>query len=329
MNFNERLNSELRFALELMPDGMAKGFTREFIGPTRISLMSQQREAFQAGHITQDPNVEISDHTVSWPAGESNIRVRIYKPKMSKGILPGVLYLHGGGYVMGPLECFDIPCSSYVNGANCVVVSPEYRLAPENPFPAGVEDCYTALEWLVANAGELGVDPNRIAVTGGSAGGGLTIALCLMARDRKGPEICFQMPLYPTMDDRLLTPSSKEITDDRVLNREACEGIWNLYLGEGHKEKEISPYAAPSRAMDLSGLPPAYSFVGELDPHRDETIDYITRLVQAGVPTGFTLYPGCYHGFDMMTPQAQISQHANNTSIQALKDALWRHGRVD
>jgi acetyl esterase/lipase len=205
-----------------------------------------------------------------------------------------------------------------------VVVSVDYRLAPEHPAPAAYEDCYAALLWLAAHAGELGVDPARIAVTGFSAGGGLTVATVLLARDRKGPAIAFQMPLAPTMDDRLQTRSTVEFTDKRGLNYESCRNIWKQYLGEGHEKRDdISIYAAPARAADYSGLPPCYSFVGGLDPHRDETITYISRLAQAGVPTSFTLYAGGLHGFDLENPQAGISRHAVKSSTWALRRALY------
>jgi len=200
-------------------------------------------------------------------------------------------------------------------------------LAPEYKAPAAAEDCYAALlwfkEWFKENAAKLGVDASRLAVTGFSAGGGLTVAVALMAKDRKGPAIAFQMPLAPTMDDRMKTRSTLEFTDKRALNYESVKNIWNQYLGEGHELKDdISPYAAPARATDLSGLPPCYSYVGGLDPHRDETIDYISRLAQAGVPTGFTLYSGGIHGFQLENPEAGISQHAVKTAIWMLKRGL-------
>lgn len=314
MNFEERLHPDLRDAVLSMPDGAAEIWTPENIVTARMPVPP-----------TPDPEVKTAERFIPGPKGAPEVKIKIYEPQSRKeNILPGILYLHGGGYAMGSIEMFDPLCNRYVKEVGCVIVSPDYRLAPENPFPAGVEDCYATLEWFASNAEELGVDKNRIAVAGASAGGGLTIAICLMARDRKGPKICFQMPIYPTMDDRLETPSSKEITDGRVLNRQACEGVWNMYLGEGHKTRDISPYAAPARATDLSNLPPAYAFVGELDPHRDEVLDYITRLVQSGVSTGFTLYAGCIHGFDVLIPQAEISERATVACLDALKDAFYK-----
>jgi len=275
--------------------------------------------------VPPDPEVTVTDRLIPGPEGAPDIPVRIYEPKVNKELLPGVLYLHYGGYAIGSPSHEDATCYKYVKEVNCVIVSPDYRLAPENPAPAAYEDCYSTLKWFEANAKDLGVDSSRLAVTGLSSGGGLTIAVALMARDRKGPKLVFQMPLAPTIDDRLRTKSTLEFTDPRALNYDSCKKIWDLYLGKGHEDRDdISPYAAPSRAMDLSGLPPCYSYVGSLDPHRDETIDYITRLVQAGVPAGFTLYPGGIHGFELENPYAEISKHAENTAIWSLKRALHK-----
>lgn len=272
-----------------------------------------------------DPEVAFADRSIPGPPGAPDVTVRIYEPIVKKGILPGVLFLHYGGYSIGVPDHENAKCIRYVKEIGCVVVSVDYRLAPENPAPAAYEDCYAALVWFAANAKELGVDPSRIGVTGFSAGGGLTISVCLLARDRKGPSLIFQMPLAPTIDDRLKTKSTIEFTDKRALNYESCKNIWNQYLGVGHELRDdISPYAAPARATDLSGLPPCYAYVGGLDPHRDETIDYISRLAQAGVPTGFTLYAGGIHGFELENPNAQISKHAEATATWALKRGLYR-----
>lgn len=206
--------------------------------------------------------------------------------------------------------------------ANCIVVSVDYRLAPENPYPAAIDDCYAALKWMADAAVELNIDIQKIAIAGASAGGGLTAALSLMARDNGGPAIYFQMPLYPMIDDRNITPSSHEITANSALwNRARNIAGWSMYLGE-HASGEISPYAAPSRAENYAGLPPTYTCVGQLDPFRDETIECVARLAQAGVDVEFNLYPGCIHGFDIIVPQAEISQRAVKGYVNALKRAL-------
>lgn len=266
-----------------------------------------------------DPNVHVFNQIIPGPEDNPEIRVRVYEPKKRTGILPGLLYIHGGGMIMGSPELTDSTCYSYTKSINCVIVSVQYRLAPEHPFPAGPEDCYAALEWFYENAHILGVDSSRIGIAGASAGGGLTLAVSLMARDRKGPPLLFQMPLYPMIDDRNITPSSYEITDKRVWCRDSNIRAWEMYL-PSVQQADVSPYAAPSRATDFSSLPPTYTCVGDLDPFRDETLDLVTRLSQAGVPTEFVLYPGCFHGFESFAPEAEVSQRA----LKAIEDALRR-----
>jgi acetyl esterase/lipase len=242
-----------------------------------------------------DPEVAFADRSIPGPPGAPDVTVRVYEPRVKKGILPGVLFLHYGGYSIGAPDHENAKCIRYVREIGCVVVSVDYRLAPENPAPAAYEDCYAALVWFAANANELGVDPSRIGVTGFSAGGGLTISVALLARDRKGPSLIFQMPLAPTMDDRMKTRSTLEFTDKRALNYESCKNIWNQYLGVGHESRnDVSPYAAPARATDFSGLPPCYSYVGDLDPHCDETIDYIARLDESRGSGGLYTLSGRY-----------------------------------
>lgn len=256
---------------------------------------------------------------------ESELLVKIYEKKdRGNEILPGVFWIHGGGYVLGHPDVDDGICEKFVLDANCVVVSVDYRLAPEHPYPAAIEDCYAGLKWMAENADALKIDASRIGIAGPSAGGGLTAALALLARDRGGPQIRFQMPLYPMIDDRNDTFSSHEITTDsfqRVWNRELNIVAWKMYLGDTDPEK-VPQYAAPARAKDLSGLPPAYTCVGQLDPFRDETIDYVKSLAQAGVPVEFHLYPGCFHGFDAYSSDAEISRQARDEYVNAMARAL-------
>lgn len=256
--------------------------------------------------------------------GDNNeMLIKIYEPvDREKEKLPVVIWIHGGGFVLGHPNSDDRLCEQFVENINCIVVSPDYRLAPEHPFPAALEDCYSTLLWVSDESNGLNIDNERIAVVGGSAGGGLTAGLALMARDKSGPDICFQMPLYPMIDDRNISFSSHEITDHlAVWYRSNNIAAWNMYLGES-VNGEISPYAAPIRAKDLSGLPPTYSCVGQLDPFRDETIEYMTRLANAGVEVEFHIYPGCFHAFEHIVPDAEVSQRAKNQYIQALKRAL-------
>ena len=256
---------------------------------------------------------------------ESELLVKIYEPKNRQNSkLPAVVWIHGGGYVLGNADGDDGLCECFVMEVNCVVVSIDYRLAPEHPYPAAIEDCYSGLKWTVDNAEELKIDTSRIAIAGASAGGGLTAALALMVRDRGEINIAFQMPLYPMLDDRNVTPSSYEINEEnlpKAWNREANAIAWKMYLGNNNSE-QIPCYAAPSRAKDLTGLPPAYTFIGQLDPFRDETLEYVARLAQAGVPVEFHLYPGCFHGFDSIFNDAKVSRRARSECINALSQAL-------
>jgi acetyl esterase/lipase len=309
-----RVNPELR---ELLPTMPQEKFSREDLPEIRSvseKAFSQMRPAGGKGDCS------VYNRMIPGPEGAPDVRVRIYEPAQKGQDRPGLLYIHGGGYVIGSPEMTEMPCIQFVAELNCVVVSVDYRLAPENPFPAPLEDCYAALKWFSENAAELGVDAGRIAVTGSSAGGGLTATLALLARDRKGPPIVLQLPLCPMIDERNITPSSREFTDPRVWSREKNIFGWKMYLGDMCGE-EVSPYAAAVHATDLSGLPPAYIYVGELDALRDETIEYVERLLQAGVPTEFHIYPGCFHSFEM-AGQAEVSRRAKAELIGALRRAL-------
>lgn len=309
-----KLNPELLKTFSLMPE---MNFDRENLPKIRNLIWADP--SLQKNNI-----IAISEKFIPGPDGAPDIRVKIYEPKKKSGNLPGVLYIHGGGYIIGSPDHEDGRCQELVMEVNCVVISVDYRLAPENPYPAGLEDCYASLKWFSENAEELGVDRSQIAIIGGSAGGGLTAALSLLARDRKGPKIAFQMPLFPMIDDRGITPSNNEITDDRVWNAKFNRQGWGMYLGELYGTDNIPIYAAPTRATNLTGLPPTYTYVGDLDPFCDETIDYVARLRQAGVPTEFHLYPGCFHGFDGLVPTAEVSKRANAQYIHAVKLAFQK-----
>lgn len=280
--------------------------------------------AVQVGQPKND-RMMVEDRGVPGPTGAPDVPVRIYTPAARTGTLPGLLYIHGGGFTVGNLDTEDLSCRHIVEEVGCVVVSVDYRLAPEHPFPAAPEDCYAALRWMAAHVEELGIDPARIGVRGGSAGGGLCAAVALMARDRKEVKLIFQMPLYGCLDDRHITPSSREMAaDDMIWGRPASLKGWEAYLGENH-QGDVSPYAAPARAVDLSGLPPAYLCIGELDLMRDENIEYALRLMQAGVPTELHVYPGAFHGFEGLVPNAAVSVRAVDEYTAALKRGLSRN----
>jgi acetyl esterase/lipase len=250
--------------------------------------------------------------------------VRVYRPKESAGPVPGVLLIHGGGFIIGSVEAEHAGAAMTALQTGAVVVSVEYRLAPEHPFPAGLHDCYSALVFLAGTAGDLGVDPERLALYGASAGGGLAAATALLARDLGGPSLCFQMLHIPELDDRLETPSMRTFVDSPLWNRPLAELSWKAYLGAGADRADVSPYAAPARATDLSGLPPAYISTAENDPLRDEGILYGLRLLQAGVSVELHQFPGTFHGSTLVT-SAAISRRAQHESGVALRRAL----RVD
>jgi acetyl esterase/lipase len=226
-----------------------------------------------------------------------------------------------GGFVVGDLEMEHPRCLAMSAMGGAVSIGVDYRLAPENPFPAGIEDCYAALLWAADNYEELKIDPRRITIGGGSAGGNLAAAVALMARDRRGPQIAFQMLFYPVIDDRCETHSMKNGDDLYVWDYKNSLDMWDQYIGK--ERSNVSPYAAPARAQDLSGLPPAYIIACEHDALRDEGILYAMRLIDSGVPVELHVYPGTVHGFDYLTV-SDISNRAINESVEAFKRAMAR-----
>jgi acetyl esterase/lipase len=265
-------------------------------------------------------NVTIRDLLVPGPTRAPDVHVRVYAPTDRDGPLPAYLHIHGGGFVVGDLDVSHADCARKAGEFGAVIVAVDYRLAPEHPFPAGVEDCYAALRWLAAQADELGVDSDRVAVGGESAGGGLAAAVALLARDRGGPALCFQLLQIPELDDRLDTPSMAAYVDTPMWNRPAAELSWKYYLG-GRSAVEQIQYAAPARASDLSGLPPAYLTVCEFDPLRDEGLDYAQRLLQAGVSVEVHCYPGTFHG-SMVAQEAAVTKRMQADHRDALRRAL-------
>lgn len=270
-----------------------------------------------------NPAVTSADRLIPGPLGPSSLRVRVHRPANQTSELPCYMHIHGGGYVMGSVDGQDPFIAPHVERLDCVVVSVDYRLAPEHPYPAALEDCYAALQWIVEHAVELRIDASRIAVGGASAGGGLTAALALVARDRRGPAIAFQYLIYPMLDDRNVSPSSREFVGAWPgLPREASVAGWDAYLGGRAGDADVSEYAALARATDLTNLPSAYVDCGGLDVLRDETIDYAERLMQAGVPVELHVYPGVFHGWDLVATKAAITLRAHDQRFRALRAAL-------
>jgi acetyl esterase/lipase len=270
-----------------------------------------------------DPEgVSCEDRVIPGPADAPELTVRIYRPEGSAGVLPGALYIHGGGFCVGDLETEHVGVCQTTLAAEAIVVSVDYRLAPEHAFPAGIEDCYAALVWMTQNAGELGIDVEHVAVMGGSAGGGLAAGTALMARDRGGPALCFQVLNIPELDDRLETPSMKQFVDTPLWNRPNAIVSWRYYLGDA-LGGDISPYAAPARAEDLKGLPPAYVSTMEYDPLRDEGLIYAMRMLEHGVSVELHQFPGTFHGSSLVG-NAEVSRRGSEEMMGALRRGLRR-----
>lgn len=256
----------------------------------------------------EHPAVERRDEHVAGPDG-NDVRVRLYLPRERSGVAaPGLYWIHGGGFVMGAIEMDDQRCDSFVARFGCVVCSVDYRLAPEDPYPAGIEDCHAGLVWFFDQAGRLGVDTGRIGIGGISAGGGLTAATTLLARDRAQVQVAFSLAVCAQLDDRHVTRSSTSIHDSRVWDTQISKSVWGAYLRD--VGDDVPQYAAPARATELAGLPPTFLLVGELEPFCDENVEYARRLIEAGVATELHVYPGAYHGFELLAPDARVSQSA-------------------
>lgn len=253
---------------------------------------------------------------------DSELRILVMKPDKPKKSVPGILWLHGGGYAIGAPESVAITMpKKMMEISGCIVVSPDYRLSINAPYPAALEDAYDALVWMKDHAEELGIDDTHLIVGGESAGGGLAAALCLYARDKKEVAISFQMPLYPMLDDRMDTES--EIDNDApVWNIKANRAAWKMYLGDLFEKDDVPAYAAPARTMDYSDLPPAVTFVGSIEPFRDETVTYFENLQKAGISADIKVYDGCFHAFEAMQPKAAASQDAVAFVLEKYKLAI-------
>jgi len=316
------IDPELAIGLEALPPSMMPKALIDFNDMPGTRARADELFAARQRSLPRNGRVTTEDRMVPGPEGAPDIRVRIYRPADTSGALPGLYWIHGGGMVIGRLEDEDLRVKALVEQVGCVAVSVDYRLAPEHPYPAPVEDCYAALVWASERADDLGINLTLLAVGGASAGGGLAAATVLLARDRGTPALTFQLLICPMLDDRNITPSSHEITDVGVWDRDMNISGWTALLGDKRGTDEVSPYAAPARASDLTGLPPTFIDVGSLEVFRDEDVDYALRLMRASVPTELHVYPGAYHGWDGFAPTATISQAAVAARTGALRRAL-------
>ncbi len=258
----------------------------------------------------------------------TSLRICVYSPKQKKENVPGLLWIHGGGYGLGAPEQDFTFIQSFVEASGCVIVAPDYTNSTTAPYPAALNDCYSALEWLRDNGKDYGMRSDQIFVGGNSAGGGLCAAVSLLARDKGDINIAFQMPLYPMIDDRMITPSSQN-NDAPIWNTKSNEVGWKLYLGDAYGTQKVSKYAAPARETDYSGLPPTLTYVGDIEPFTDETLQYVENLKKAGVPVEFRLFEGCFHGFDLFsftTPAKQAREFLIDGFMFAVKNYTAKQG---
>lgn len=269
-----------------------------------------------------NPAVSAADHMAPGASGQPDVMVRVFRPKDAEDVLPCLYWIQGGGYVLTAPDLDDQFCSDIAERHRCAVVSVDWRRAPEAPFPAPAEDCYAGLAWTIRNADDLRIDPARVVVGGHSSGGGSAAGLALLVRDRGELSIAHQLLIYPMLDDTNSTPASQMVTDPQVWNRTSNEIGWRSYLGHTYGTDDVSPYAAPTRMRDLSGLASATVLTGELDLFVDEDVLYALRLMQAGVPTELHVYRGAHHGFDRMVPTAGVSQRFISDRDAALRHAF-------
>lgn len=317
MDTRHLVDPELAPFLELFP---TLQLTPEILPQVRATLAEQF--AGLRALAPAFPDIEVSERHIPGPDGAPEVRVLVYVPKGGARPLPALLWIHGGGYVLGSADQEDAQAKALVTDIGCVVVSVDYRLAPETPHPGPVEDCYAALSWLHANAAELGVDPARIAIGGASAGGGLAAGLGLLARDRGEVPLAFQLLIYPMLDDRtVVTAEPHPYVGEFIWTQEANRVGWSCYLGQEPGGPDASPYAAAARAASLAGLPPTYLCVGALDLFLEEDLEYARRLMREGVPTELHVYPGAFHGFNLL-PDARASRAFARDITAALRRAL-------
>ena len=311
---------ELGAALSVIAEQLPPALTPEMIPAMRAGTALTpvtDDELRRGGRFT------IEERSVPGLDGDPDVRLLICRPTAATGTLGCVYHTHGGGMILGDNRAGIGEMLDWAEQFGLVVVSVEYRLAPETPHPGPVDDCYAGLVWTAAHADELGFDPSRLIVAGASAGGGLAAALALTARDRGGPALLGQMLIYPMLDDRNDTPSARQMAGLGVWDSTANRTGWGALLGDAAGGPDVSPYAAPARATDLSNLPPAFIDVASAETFRDEDVAYASRIWRAGGRAELHVWPGGFHGFDMMVPTAAVSQDARAARVRWL-DRLFQ-----
>jgi acetyl esterase/lipase len=313
--FDPELAAGLAAAAEMAGDSFRPSFRPEEIPALRQAMRLQP---VTDDDLRRGGAFELEHHMVPGPPGDPDVALLICRPAGAAALVPAFYHIHGGGMIFGDNRTGLLSLLDYAKEFGAAVVSVEYRLAPEHPHPAPVEDCYAGLVWTAAHATELGIDPDRIIVRGFSAGGGLATAITLLARDRGGPALLGQVLMSPMLDDRNDTPSSFQLAGIGLWDRTANEIGWAALLGDRRGGPDVPPYAAPARATNLSGLPPAYIDAGSCETLRDETVAYAVRIWRAGGQAELHIWPGAFHGFDMLT-------HAALTLAADTARRAWLH----
>jgi acetyl esterase/lipase len=314
MGLIDRLDPENAAALRAMP-------------PRDLRDIPALRRDYDAAVAAAPPlapdDVEQADHEVPRLDESGTFLVRVYRPASADAPLPCLLWMHGGGYVYGSLDAEDGWLHALVADVGCAVASVDYRLAPEHPYPAALDDCLAALRWARTGAAALSLDEARLAIGGASSGGGLAAALALRCRDEGGfDDLRLQLLVYPMLDDRHITHSSRAIADPLLWSLDTNLIAWRSYLGCEPGLERVPATAAPSRAVDLSGLPPAFVAVADVDMFADEDVEYAQRLMQAGVRTELIVYPGSHHGVLRVPPDSRAGRRMNADLRRALRDSF-------
>ncbi|MFF7974914.1 alpha/beta hydrolase fold domain-containing protein [Streptomyces sp. NPDC007905] len=319
--FDRQLAAPLRAALDDLPM------------PLTAELVPDRRRRSAAGRLTdaeirRDGRFEIEERTVPGPPGAPDVPLLVCRPTAPAGPYPVIYHTHGGGMVAGSHRSAELAGElDRAQELGLAVVAVDYRLAPEHPDPAPVEDCYAGLVWLAAHAPDLGIDPARIVVSGNSAGGALAAGLALLSRDRRGPRLLGQVLQFPMLDDRCATFSHQQMERVGLWDGASNRAGWTSLLGGRRGTRDVSCYAAPARAADLAGLPPAFIEVGSVEALRDEGIAYASRIWQTGGQAELHVWSGAFHSFDEWVPRAEVSRAAHRTRVSWLRRVLAAQGR--
>jgi acetyl esterase/lipase len=290
------------------------------ITPAMIPAIKQMMPATDPAEVIGSRPVRYSDREIPGPPGAANLTVSVVERLGREPGGPAVYYIHGGGMILGDRWFGTGPVIDWVTDLDAVLVTVEYRLAPEHPYPAPLDDCYAGLLWVASAAEDLGYDPGKLVLAGASAGGGLAAGTALRARDEGGPALAGQVLIYPMLDDRNETVSSYQIDGFGRWDRGSNETGWDAYLGDLRELGQVPAYAAPARASDLSGLPPTFIDAGSAEVFRDEDVAYASRIWAAGGVCELHVWPGGFHAFDMTAPDARLSV----AMIEARNDWLHR-----